>query len=104
MTVCRYDRRLDFRDLFKNLYEEFGIKRITVQTGGSLNAILAREGYIDEVSVFIAPILVGGKDTPTLIDGASLTSANELSQIKALELISISKLKNSYVHVRYKVL
>ena len=104
LTICASEKKLDFGDLFENLYQLFGVKRITVQTGGSLNAALVREGFIDEASVFIAPILVGGKDTPTLMDGDSLKSAKELSKIKPLKLVSIDKLKNSYIHLRYKVL
>ena len=104
LTVCAFNKRLNFGDLCENLYQIFGIKRITVQTGGTLNAALVRAGLIDEASVFIAPILVGGKDTPTLMDGDSLRSVKELSKIKPLELVSINKLKNSYIHLRYKVL
>ncbi|MDR1009028.1 MAG: dihydrofolate reductase family protein [Rickettsiales bacterium] len=104
ITVLCYDRELNFKDLFAQLYKIFGVKRITIQTGGTLNAQLVREGYIDEVSVFIAPLLVGGTNTPTLLDGDSLKSAEELAKIKTLELISAKELKNSYVHMKYKVL
>ncbi len=104
LTICFYNKKLDFNDLFKDLYNKFGIKRITVQTGGTLNTQLVREGYIDEVSIFIAPVLVGGKDTPTLLDDKSLKSIKELGQIKALKLISANTLKNSYLHLRYKIL
>ena len=100
MTIVHYDR-LDFGRLFARLYKE-GAGRVTVQTGGTLNARLVRGGYIDEVSVFIAPVLVGGKDTPTLIDGDSLKPA-ELAKIKTLKLISAKTLENSYVHIRYRV-
>jgi 2,5-diamino-6-(ribosylamino)-4(3H)-pyrimidinone 5'-phosphate reductase len=104
ITICCYDKKLNFEDFFMQLRETFGIKRITIQTGGMLNAKLVREGYIDEVSVFIAPILVGGASTPTLLDGDSLKSTKELAKIKALKLISAKELKNSYVHMKYKVL
>jgi len=55
------------------------------------------------VSIVIAPALVGGKETPTLLDGASLTLPNELKHIKVLKLVSVTKLKNSYLHLKYKV-
>jgi len=103
MTVLSLNKKSDFGDLFTRLYKTFGIKRITVQTGGTLNAALVRGGYIDEVSVFIAPVLVGGKDTPTLIDGDSIKSIKELARIKPLELISATPLNGHYVHLRYRV-
>jgi 2,5-diamino-6-(ribosylamino)-4(3H)-pyrimidinone 5'-phosphate reductase len=104
ITVCLYDKKVDFLDVFRQFYEIFGIKRITIQTGGTLNTQFVREGYIDELSIFIAPVLVGGKDTPTLLDGVSIKSAKELKQVKAMKLISANKLKNSYLHLRYKIL
>ena len=103
ITVCCYDKKLDFEDLFKQLRETFGIKRVTVQTGGMLNTQFVRQGLIDEVSIFVAPVLVGGKDTPTLLDGDSLKPAQGLADIKALKLISANVLKNSYLHLKYGV-
>jgi riboflavin biosynthesis pyrimidine reductase len=35
---------------------------MTIQSGGTLNAKWVRLGLVDEVSVVIAPLLVGGKD------------------------------------------
>jgi len=43
-------------------------------------------------------LLVGVKDTSTLIDGESIISSKELSKLKALQL------ENSYIQLRYKVL
>ena len=98
-----YDKKLNFGRIFARLYKEFDVKRITVQTGGTLNARLVRDGHIDEVSIFIAPILVGGKDTPTLMDGDPLKSAKDLAKIKPLRLISAKTLDDSYVRLRYRV-
>ena len=69
-----------------------------------MNAILVREGLIDEVSVVVAPLLVGGNGTPTLMDGESLGSRSELNKIKALELLEAKTLENSYLHLKYKVI
>lgn len=42
--------------------------------------------------------------TPTLIDGASLLSTDELAKLGVLALESCDVLKNSYVRLRYKVI
>ena len=57
---------------FERLKEEFGCERLTIQSGGTVNGLLLREKLIDYVDIVIAPVLVGGKDTSTLIDGKSL--------------------------------
>ena len=47
--------------------------------------------------------LIGGKETATLIDGCSLRTKNELSQLGVLRLIEASALQDSYVRLRYQV-
>ena len=56
------------------------------------------------MDIVVAPILIGGKDTSTLIDGRSLMSESELSQLKALKLEKCVVLENSYLRLRYKVM
>ena len=63
-----------------------------------------REKLFDYVDLVVAPVLVGGKDTSTLIDGASLCTVNELSALGVLELESIVPLAASYIRLRYKVI
>jgi 2,5-diamino-6-(ribosylamino)-4(3H)-pyrimidinone 5'-phosphate reductase len=82
------------------LRAEHGCERLTIQSGGTLNAALMREGLVDFVDVVVAPLLVGGRDTPTLVDGPSLA---ELSKLCPLELLGCEALRNSYVRLRYRV-
>ena len=82
----------------------YGCDRLTVQSGGTVNGLFLRGKLIDYVDIVIAPILVGGKDTPTLIDGRSLISSSELSDIGVLKLTKCTVLKNSYIRLQYKVL
>lgn len=49
-----------------------GISSILVEGGGSLNFELLRLGLVDEVQVFVAPVVFGGASAPTLADGAGL--------------------------------
>lgn len=49
-------------------------------------------------------MLVGGRDTPTLIDGDGLTSPTDLSALGVLKLIDCTVLKNSYLRLQYQVI
>ena len=98
-----YYENIDFNKVMIDLKQNYNVDRITIQSGGTLNCEFLRKGLIDYVNIVIAPILVGGKDTNTLIDGQSITKVNELSKLKALELIEVKKLKNSYIQLEYKV-
>ena len=59
-----------------------------------MNGLFLREKLFDYIDIVIAPILVGGKDTSTLIDGRSLLSESELSQLGVLKLQECMVLEN----------
>ncbi|MBS3111749.1 dihydrofolate reductase family protein [Candidatus Woesearchaeota archaeon] len=104
LEIIYYPKKIDFVDLFRKLKQDFGVKRMTIQTGGTLNAIFLREKLINKLSIVVAPTLIGGKDTPSLIDGKSLSSIRELPNVKALKLKSVKKLNDSYLHLKYDVI
>lgn len=89
--------------ILEDLYAKYDVERITIQSGGRLNGLFLRENLLDYVNVVIAPVLVGGKDVSTLIDGDSISNVAELNQLKSLELIECKVLKHSYIQLRYKV-
>jgi len=104
IEILKYDNEIDFEDMFQKLKEDFDAERVTIQSGGTLNAEFLREGLIDYVSLVVAPVLVGGKNTSTLVDGESLHAHEELNKVRALKLEQVNKLNNSYLHLVYKVL
>ncbi len=104
LEIIYFKNKIDFKKLFNDLKEKYETKRMTIQTGGTLNSILLREGLIDKISIVVAPLLIGGKDTSTLIDGPSLKSIKEIDKVRALKLVSVKKLKSSYINLKYKVL
>jgi 2,5-diamino-6-(ribosylamino)-4(3H)-pyrimidinone 5'-phosphate reductase len=98
-----YQDELDLSAMLEAL-KDYGCARLTVQSGGTLNGLFLREKLFDFVDIVVAPVLVGGKNTSTLIDGESLTSVDELSKIGVLELEKAETLQNSYLRLRYKVI
>jgi 2,5-diamino-6-(ribosylamino)-4(3H)-pyrimidinone 5'-phosphate reductase len=101
--VVEYDKQVDFEDLFSKISRDFGAERMTVQSGGTLNSILIRKKLIDRVLIVVAPALVGGRHTSTLMDGESLHSPDELGEISSLELVEARPLENSYLLLDYRV-
>ena len=96
--------KLSLTDALIKLKSEYNCQRITIQSGGTLNGLFLREKLFDYIDIVIAPILIGGKDTSTLIDGKSLLSESELSQLGVLKLQECIVLENSYLRLRYKVI
>lgn len=99
-----YQETLNLRGALETLKRDYGCERLTIQSGGTLNALFLRERLFDYVDIVVAPVLIGGKDTSTVVDGKSLTSEAELSQLGVLELIDCQPLKHSYLRLRYKVI
>ncbi len=103
IEVVSYSGKINFKDLFSKLKTDYRIDKITIQTGGTLNSVFLRKGLIDHLSIVLAPCLIGGKNTSTLIDGESLHVQLDLKNIKALKLVSCETLKDSYIHLKYDV-
>lgn len=99
-----YQESLSLAGALESLKREFGVQRLTIQSGGTLNSLFLREKLLDYIDIVVAPVLVGGKDTATLVDGPSLLSEAELRGMGALALESCLVLENSYLRLRYRVL
>ena len=102
LDILLYDE-LDLNKLLEDLYSKYDAKRLTIQSGGTLNGLFIRNKLIDYVNIVIAPILVGGKDVSTLVDGEAIKDESELNKLLPLELLECNKLENSYIELKYKV-
>lgn len=98
-----YYETLDLKKMLEEVHSRYGAERVTIQSGGTLNGLFIREDLIDYVNIVIAPVIVGGKDVATLVDGEAITSEAELNKLKALELIECNQLEDSYIQLKYKV-
>ncbi len=104
VNITFYPNKIDIEDLFVKLKKEYNMERLSIQSGGTLNALFLREKLIDHISLIIAPCLIGGKDTPTSIDGVAPQTDDDLLNIKALKLKKCEVLKHSYIHLYYDVI
>ena len=102
LEILYYDE-LDLKKMLEDINEKYNAKRVTIQSGGNLNGLFLRQNLIDYVHIVIAPILVGGRDVSTLIDGDSIKNDSELSKLKSLQLIECNVLDDSYIELEYKV-
>ena len=98
-----YQERLSLPEALGELKERCGCERLTVQSGGTVNALFLRDKLFDYIDIVVAPVLIGGKDTSTLIDGPSIMKREELGRLGALKLIEAKVLADSYLRLRYRV-
>ncbi len=99
-----YQEELSLKEALHELKTSYGCERITIQSGGTVNGLFLREKLFDYVDIVLAPVLVGGRETSSLIDGSAILSENELSGLGVLKLIDCTVLCDSYIRVRYQVI
>ena len=98
-----FQEKTDLAEALAHLKSDFGCERLTVQSGGTVNGLFLREKLFDYIDLVVAPVLIGGKDTATLIDGCSLTAPEELGKLGVLKLVDCTVLEDSYLRLRYQV-
>jgi riboflavin biosynthesis pyrimidine reductase len=68
------ESRIDLAAALERLAGRLGVRRVLATGGGRLQGELLRQGLIDEVSLELAPTLIGGEATPALFDGRPLAA------------------------------
>jgi 2,5-diamino-6-(ribosylamino)-4(3H)-pyrimidinone 5'-phosphate reductase len=83
--------RVDLPGAFDTV-EAAGIERMMVEGGGEVIFSLFEAGLVDELSVFVGPLVIGGRESPTLADGAGFPD-----QFPALVLEDVERLDDGVV-------
>lgn len=73
---------LDFREALLWLRREFGVKRLLCEGGGEINGALFLAGVVNEVYLTIAPVILGGREAPTMADGAGFARLADALPLK----------------------
>jgi 2,5-diamino-6-(ribosylamino)-4(3H)-pyrimidinone 5'-phosphate reductase len=88
-------------DLEKALHvlHELGVKRLMVEGGGTLNFELLRLGLVDELTMYIAPMIFGGESAPTAAAGAGVAR----SEAVPLKLVASEVHEDGGVVLKYSL-
>ena len=86
-------RKINIKNLFQQL-ENLGLKRILVEGGGEINWSVLKIGLANELIVTISPVVVGGRDAKTLVEGEGI--ANIANGIKM-------RLSNTLIHYNKEI-
>ncbi|MGW6197572.1 RibD family protein [Kribbella sp. NPDC055110] len=92
--------RVDLKQAVATMGTELGISCILSTAGGGLNGALLRADRIDEVHLKLAPALVGGLGTPSVMDGAPLAVGEAPTR---LQLLSAQSDAGGAVRLHYAV-
>jgi riboflavin-specific deaminase-like protein len=76
------ERQVDFRAAFRWLRAQWNVKRLLCEGGGELHDALVQAGLMDELHLTICPKIFGGKNAPTIADGAGIFHLAGAAQFK----------------------
>jgi diaminohydroxyphosphoribosylaminopyrimidine deaminase / 5-amino-6-(5-phosphoribosylamino)uracil reductase len=79
------DGRVDIGALMKELAKR-ELSAVLVEGGGTINYSLLEQSLIDKLFIFIAPLIIGGKESPTAFAGTGIDSLSKAWSVEDLEL------------------
>jgi len=65
---------------------DMGIQRVMVEGGGTLIAGLISTGQVNEIYTFIGNMIIGGKDSPTFVDGEGFLMESDFCRLTLIEM------------------
>jgi 2,5-diamino-6-(ribosylamino)-4(3H)-pyrimidinone 5'-phosphate reductase len=99
-TITAGAERVDYATAFEQLNKRYGVKTIRVDSGGTLNGALLRQGLVDEVSLLIHPSLIGGASQKSIFRAPDLVSRAGVIPLKVLHF---ERMENDILWIVWKV-
>jgi 2,5-diamino-6-(ribosylamino)-4(3H)-pyrimidinone 5'-phosphate reductase len=78
--------KVNIINLFQ-LLEKLGLKKVLVEGGGEINWSVLKLGLVNELIVTIAPIVIGGRDAKTLVEGEGISYIYNAIRMKLVKSI-----------------
>jgi len=88
--IILYKQTLELNWLLQRL-GEIGITSLMLEGGSSLNAHALKEKVVDKVLIFVAPKILGGKESYSAFGGASPASLSDAIPLRNLEIRRIGE-------------
>jgi diaminohydroxyphosphoribosylaminopyrimidine deaminase/5-amino-6-(5-phosphoribosylamino)uracil reductase len=85
INIIYFKEKLELNRLMEELAER-GIMSLLIEGGSSLNAHALNEGIVDKVMFFIAPKIIGGKDSYPVVGGKVFKALEDAYRLKDLRV------------------
>jgi diaminohydroxyphosphoribosylaminopyrimidine deaminase/5-amino-6-(5-phosphoribosylamino)uracil reductase len=81
LVVPGSPRRVSLAHLMEAL-GKMGFLSVMIEGGAEINASALQEGIVDKLLLFLAPILIGGKSTPTAVGGEGIETLRQAKRLR----------------------
>jgi len=92
ISVPSRDQAVDLQAVCQRLAEEYEVNEVHMETGATLSGAMLRAGLIDEVVIYMAPILMGNKARGLF----NLPDIERLNQHIPLDIVEIRAVGNDW--------
>ncbi len=89
VIICGKNK-VDLQKLLKELYK-LGVKKLLLEGGGTLNWSMLKNKLVDEIRIAIAPVIVGGTEAITLVEGEGFELVKEGIKLKLIKYYKIGE-------------
>jgi 2,5-diamino-6-(ribosylamino)-4(3H)-pyrimidinone 5'-phosphate reductase len=99
-TITTGADKVDLAEALTEISTRYGARTVRVESGGTLNAALLRHGLVDEVSLLIHPVLIGGMSPHTVYRTMELAADTPIE----MKLVECQLLDQTYAWLRYELI
>ncbi|WP_226671365.1 bifunctional diaminohydroxyphosphoribosylaminopyrimidine deaminase/5-amino-6-(5-phosphoribosylamino)uracil reductase RibD [Metabacillus litoralis] len=88
--VTKGKNRVDLQDTL-NILGEQNVASVLIEGGGEVNASFLNEQLVDKLVLYVAPKLIGGKQSPSFFAGEGIEKMANAIELEELEINKIGK-------------
>jgi 2,5-diamino-6-(ribosylamino)-4(3H)-pyrimidinone 5'-phosphate reductase len=85
-VIIARSKLINLKKLFNMLYK-MGYRKILIEGGGELNWSCLHDGIVNELIITIAPIVLGGRNAITLVEGRGYSTPAQGIKLKLTKII-----------------
>lgn len=80
-VVVAGEKQVDLTRLMRILSTEYGVERLMIEGGPTLNWHMLHARLVDEIRLIHLPFIVGGADTPSLVGGMHIDAEEDMIRL-----------------------
>ena len=87
-VVSRKSKHIQLINLMK-LLGKIEISSVLLEGGSRINASALKEGIVDKVALFLAPLIIGGESAPGVVGGPGIKNLKQALDIRNLSVTPV---------------
>jgi riboflavin-specific deaminase-like protein len=98
VVTAGHGKYVDLPPLMNILYEQFGIRRLVVEGGGTVHRSMIAAGLYDEIHLIICPFVIGGSTSITPVERSAFWPRGNVPRYR----LDKADILGDYLYVIYK--